>query len=70
MTSLPSLAYLRRKAGFSQAKLAGAIGVSVMSVSNYESGRNAPSMPKLLAIAQALNVTVDDLLQAPPRDNG
>lgn len=63
---LPSLAYLRRKAGLSQSALAAAIGVSAMSVSNYESGRNDPSAKAMLGMADVLGVTVDDLLKQPP----
>lgn len=67
MTSLvPSLSYLRRKAGLSQARLAAILGVTAMSVSNYESGRNKPSAQIMIDAASALNVTVDDLLKLPP----
>lgn len=61
-TILPNLSYLRRKAGLSQQSLAHKLGITAMSVSNYESGRNAPSAKTMLAIAEALNVSVDELL--------
>lgn len=59
---VPSLAKLRRKAGLSQERLAEIIGVTTMSISNYESGRNDPSARVLVAMAKALNVTVDALV--------
>jgi transcriptional regulator with XRE-family HTH domain len=64
---VPSLAFLRRKAGLSQAALAAAVGVTPMSVSNYEAGRNGPSTRTMVAIAETLGVTVDDLLKQPSK---
>lgn len=66
-SALPSLSFIRRKAGFSQSRLAEVIGVTAMSISNYESGRNDPSMKTMVAIAEALNVTIDELIAKPPR---
>lgn len=63
---VPSLSCIRRKAGLSQRALAQLIGVTEMSVSNYESGRNGPTTRVLVAIAEALNVTIDDLMKPPP----
>lgn len=50
----------------SQQALGERLGITAMSVSNYESGRNDPSARTMVAIAEALNVTVDDLTQQPP----
>lgn len=62
----PSLSYFRRKAGMSQSVLAGVVGLTAMSISNYESGRNNPSIESLVRIASALDVSVDQLLSDPP----
>jgi putative transcriptional regulator len=44
---------LRRLAGWSQIELAAKIGVSKMSISHWETGRNEPSARQLRALAQA-----------------
>lgn len=50
----------------SQSVLAGVVGLTAMSISNYESGRNNPSIESLVRIASALDVSVDQLLSDPP----
>lgn len=64
---IPSLAFIRRRSGYSQQALADAVGVTKQSISNYEAGRNAPSFKVLLAIAETLNASIDDLMSLPPK---
>jgi transcriptional regulator with XRE-family HTH domain len=60
------LATLRKAAGFTQAELAEAIGMSRRMVAYYEVESDHPPTTVLPAIAQALNVTTDELLGAAP----
>jgi transcriptional regulator with XRE-family HTH domain len=53
---------LRREAGWSQSELAERIGVSKMSVSHWETGRNEPSARQLRALATAFNVPMESIL--------
>lgn len=46
----------------SRKELAAILGVSVASIGFYETGRNEPDLQKLVTIAAALHVSVDDLL--------
>ncbi len=55
---------LREAAGLSQVKLANRVGMASSYISDLERGtRKNPTGEKLAAIAQVLNVTVDELLQ-------
>ena len=68
------IAQLRRRQGLSQAKLACALGLSTSTIAMYEQGRREPSVSVLIALADALGVTIDYLLtghppQSPPIDN-
>ncbi len=53
---------IRRSLDLTQATLASAIGVSRGSVANIEAGRQDPGVTGLIAIAQALGVTAQDLI--------
>jgi transcriptional regulator with XRE-family HTH domain len=53
---------LRNKAGMSQDELGEKVGVNNKHISNIETGRSKPSMDTLVDIANALNVSADDLL--------
>ena len=46
--------------------LAGELGVSVNSVSNWRRGRALPTIPRLVEIADQLDVTTDWLLGLEP----
>lgn len=68
------IAQLRRMHGLSQAKLACTLGLSTSTIAMYEQGRREPSVPILIALADALGVTIDYLLtghppQSPKIDN-
>ena len=54
--------HLRRKTGMTQRALADATGADPSSIRNWEAGRNVPSTSKLKALADALGVSVGDLL--------
>ena len=56
------IAQLRRKHGLSQAKLANALGLSASTIAMYEQGRREPSISIIVALADALGVTIDYLL--------
>ena len=66
---------LRRRQGLSQAKLACALGLSTSTIAMYEQGRREPSVSVLIALADALGVTIDYLItgrlpQSPPLPTG
>ena len=52
----------REKAGMTRQELADSIGISVSALGQYEQGRREPDLQKLVTIAAALHVSVDDLL--------
>ena len=53
---------LRAEKGFSQQKLGDLVGVSKVSIFNYENGLQQPSLEILDKLAKALNCSVDFLL--------
>ena len=57
-----SIQLLRKEAQMSQAELAILLGVSEMTISNYERGEREPSIEMLKRIADIFNVTVDELI--------
>ena len=57
-----NLRKIREKAGLSRNDLAEKVGISVSALGQYEQGRREPDLQKLIAIATALHVSVDDLL--------
>lgn len=64
------IAALRRGAGFSQAELAGRLGISASAVGMYEQGRREPSVDILVAMADIFGVSTDYLLTGRPRSAG
>ena len=52
---------LRKKAGFTQAKFAEAVGVTQSTVSQWESGKVLPDTAKLPKLAEVLGCSVADL---------
>lgn len=66
-SNVANLAAIRQARGMTQAELGAAVGVGEMQVSHYEAGRRNPTMLRLIAIADALGVTVDDLLREQKR---
>lgn len=53
---------LRKKAGLTQSGLANAIGASLLTIFRWEKGERQPRMDEIKKLAQALNVTDDELL--------
>lgn len=53
---------LRKAAGITQDELAAKLGVNRATISKYETGQIAPTIPQLQAIADALGVHLLDLL--------
>ena len=52
----------RKNAKLTQAELAKQIGVTQGAVTQWEIGRSAPKLQTMLALARALNVSVDYLI--------
>ncbi len=61
MTFQESLIYQRKLRGWSQEELAGRVGVSRQAVSKWEVGESVPDLPKLIALADTLEITLDCL---------
>lgn len=59
------LGKIRRSRGFTQAELAQRVGVGENSIARYERSEMTPSLTVGHAIAEALGVSVDDLLTGP-----
>jgi transcriptional regulator with XRE-family HTH domain len=53
---------LRRAKGWSQAELAGHLGISPSAVGMYEQGRREPSLSAVVALSRTFGVSVDYLL--------
>jgi transcriptional regulator with XRE-family HTH domain len=60
-----NIAKLRKKLGYTQAKLAELSETESNTISRYETGKLTPSAPMLGKIAKALGTTVDILLNGP-----
>ena len=60
------LASLREAAGYSQAQLADAIGVTRRTISYYETEGESPPAHLLIALANTLHVSIDELLGLKP----
>lgn len=58
----------RSERGLSQEKLAELVGVSRQAVSKWELGDAVPDTDKLIPLAKALGVTVDELLGNSPEE--
>ena len=56
------LAYLRKRAGYSQTELADKLKISRSAIGMYESGKREPDFETLEALADTFNVNMDTLL--------
>ena len=57
-----NLANVRRSKNLTQAEIARQAGIPVRSYQRYESGEQEPTLSKLTAIADALGVSIDELV--------
>lgn len=58
----------RKQKKYSQTELAKHIHYGYTAIANYESGRNEPSIDVLIKLANALDVTVDELVGAEKKE--
>lgn len=56
----------RKDAGLTMRELSGKSGVSEVTICSYENGTRAPSLPKLLALADALSLSLDAYIGRAP----
>ena len=59
---MKGIARCRKRADMTQAELAFLLGVTEMTISNYECGTREPSIETLKKLAGIFNVTVDELI--------
>jgi len=64
------LAALRKKAGMSQAQLGQAVGLPQRTIANYETIAKYIPSNVLLPLAEALGVSIEELLGVPPPKGG
>ena len=64
----PNIAYHRARLGLSQAQVAARMGVSVMTVSKWQSGKLTPNVGRLIGLSGVFEVGLGALLQPPPAD--
>jgi transcriptional regulator with XRE-family HTH domain len=62
----PRLRALRRQRGLTLSELAESTGISVSTLSRLESGSRRPTLELLLPLARAHQVSLDELVDAPP----
>ncbi len=61
-----NLCRLRRVAGLTQAELAGIAAVPRATLASMEQGRGSPGLDKVIAVAEALNVSLEELVLPGP----
>lgn len=61
MTMKEKIVRLRNERGLSQERLAEEIGVSRQSVAKWETGQSLPDLPKLIALADLFQISLDRL---------
>ena len=62
MTLEEQIKHYRKQAGLSQEKMAEKIGVSRQAITKWENGTEIPDIANLMAIADLLQISVDELL--------
>lgn len=68
MTTGERIKAARNNAGIKQSELAAKLGVAVITIGQYERGKRQPRIEQLFAIADALNIPVEDLLGIAPEN--
>lgn len=58
----------RKLKKYSQTELANFVEYRYTAIANYESGRNEPSIEVLIKLANALDITVDELVGAEKKE--
>ena len=56
------IAWLRKSAGMSQAKLSARLGISPSALGMYEQGRRVPALDVLVAMSEVFCVSLDYLI--------
>ena len=64
-----NLVSMRKMHGYSQDELADRIGVSRQTLSKYETGESLPDIEKCRLLANALDVSIDDLVNYDKEDS-
>lgn len=64
-----NLVSMRKMYGYSQDELADKIGVSRQTLSKYETGESLPDIEKCRLLANALDVSIDDLVNYDKEDS-
>lgn len=59
------IARMRMERGLTQGQLAAAVGCYAKDVSRWETGERNPGAKSLMALARALDCSMDDLMAAP-----
>jgi transcriptional regulator with XRE-family HTH domain len=62
MSIAENIRFLRKQKGFTQEQLANEVGIKRPLIGSYEEGRAEPRLNTLTALAKALGVTADDLI--------
>lgn len=53
---------LREEKGLTQKELGAKLGVAQAAVAQWESGKSTPTLPNMVRVADALGVTLDQLM--------
>ena len=65
---MENLRRLREAAGLTQTELAARVGVKQCSLSAWEIGTAAPSLPNMVRLAEALDTSLDELVGRKPAE--
>lgn len=68
MNTAERLRLARKRKGLTQKQVADRCGIADSAVRKYESGKVRPKMDRLCKLAEALDVSVTELLDLPPED--
>ena len=63
-----NLKRFRKSKKMTQTELGRMLNYGSTAIANYESGRNEPSLDILIRLSEILNVSLDDLLGASPKN--
>ena len=63
-----NLKKIRKQKGYTQQKLAQKLNYGSTAIANYEGGRNEPSLDDLISLCELLEVTPNELLGVPVKE--